>query len=129
MPPRTGPKTNRATPVIKSFRVFDFIAETLPIVGCLWQAERATLRAVSTNASTKLVVRLKALRKLHGLTQEAFAEKSGISYKYYQAIEAGRKQDLRLSTLERLAKAYGIALWQLFAPQLPKAREKVKRKL
>src|ERR1700677_4942763 len=115
-------------PVIRSFRIFGFTAQTLPIVGCFRQAKSATLCAVSTSASTKLLARIKALRKLHGLTQEAFAEKSGISYKYYQAIEAGRKRDLRLSTLERLAKAYGISLWQLFSPELPKQRKFLRRK-
>lgn len=36
------------------------------------------------------------------------AEQAGFSYKYYQAIEAGRKRELRLSTLDRLAKAHGM---------------------
>lgn len=120
--PITGPKIKSATPKIRSLRVFSFTVETLPIVGCFAQAKNATLCTVSTSASTKLLARIKALRKFHGLTQEAFAEKSGISYKYYQAIEAGRKRDLRLSTLERLAKAYGIALWQLFSPEFPKQK-------
>jgi DNA-binding XRE family transcriptional regulator len=34
-----------------------------------------------------LVLQLKELRKIHGLTQEEFSERTGISYKYYQAIE------------------------------------------
>jgi transcriptional regulator with XRE-family HTH domain len=72
--------------------------------------------------SFNLSKRLKELRKFHRLTQEAFSERSGISYKYYQAIEAGRKKDLRLSTLERLAKAYEIKLWQLLAPAFPEKR-------
>jgi len=63
-----------------------------------------------------LLKRLKDLRLQHGLTQEAFAEKSGISYKYYQQIEAGRKRDLRLSTLERIAEAYRLEVWELLAP-------------
>ncbi|MEO5912695.1 MAG: helix-turn-helix transcriptional regulator [Luteolibacter sp.] len=63
-----------------------------------------------------LLKRLKALRVARGLTQEQFAEQSGISYKYYQAVEAGRKQDLRLSTLDRLATAHGMEVWQLLAP-------------
>ncbi len=67
----------------------------------------------------QLLARLKHLRKLHGLTQEAFAELSGISYKYYQAVEGGRKRELRLSTLERLAAAYGIEVYQLLSPDLP----------
>jgi transcriptional regulator with XRE-family HTH domain len=64
----------------------------------------------------RLLVRLKALRLGRGLTQERFAEESGISYKYYQAVEAGRKRDLRLSTLDRLAKAHGMDVWQLLLP-------------
>ena len=68
----------------------------------------------------KLVARLKELRKIHRLTQEEFSEASGISYKYYQAIESGEKRELRISTLERLAKPYGIEVWQLLSPTLPK---------
>jgi transcriptional regulator with XRE-family HTH domain len=56
----------------------------------------------------RLLERLKHLRKRHGLTQEQFAERSGISYKYYQAVEARRKRELRLSTLELFARAYGV---------------------
>lgn len=64
----------------------------------------------------RLLGRLRALREARGLTQEQFAEQSGISYKYYQAVEAGRKMDLRLSTLDRLAKAHGLETWQLLLP-------------
>ena len=72
----------------------------------------------------QILKRLKQLRKEQGLTQEQFAENTGISYKYYQAVEAGRKRDLRLSTLERLAKAYGIEAWQLLSPDSTKVRAK-----
>jgi transcriptional regulator with XRE-family HTH domain len=51
--------------------------------------------------------------KRAGLTQEEFAERAGFSYKYYQQIEAGKKRDLRLSTLEKLAKAHRIELSEL----------------
>jgi transcriptional regulator with XRE-family HTH domain len=87
-------------------------------------SQKGHLRGVAIH----LLTRLKELRKFHRLTQEAFSEQSGISYKYYQAIEGGHKRDLRLSTLERLAKAYGLELWQLFSPQLPRTRlAKMKR--
>jgi transcriptional regulator with XRE-family HTH domain len=66
----------------------------------------------------RLLARLKELRRNQNLTQEQFAEKAGMSYKYYQAVEAGRKADLRLSTLERLAKAYGLEVYQLLGPKL-----------
>ena len=63
-----------------------------------------------------LLERLKQLRLHRGLTQEAFAEEAEISYKYCQAVEAGRKIDLRLSTLERLARAHGKEVWELLLP-------------
>ena len=69
-----------------------------------------------------LLRRLRALRKAHDLTQEAFAELAGLNYKYYQAIEGGRKKELRLSTLEKLAAPYGIEVWELLAPPIPKTR-------
>jgi transcriptional regulator with XRE-family HTH domain len=71
-----------------------------------------------------LVQRLKELRKIHSVTQEQFSERTGISYKYYQAIEAGVKKELRISTLERLASAYGIEVWQLLSPTIPKTKIK-----
>ena len=76
----------------------------------------------------RLLTRLKQLRAAHGLTQEEFAERSGISYKYYQAVEAGRKPDLRLSTLQRLAAAYSIEVWELLAPKLPKSKSPAKKR-
>jgi transcriptional regulator with XRE-family HTH domain len=60
-----------------------------------------------------LLKRLKRLRQRARLTQEEFAEHAGMSYKYYQQIESGRKPDLRLSTLEKLARAHGIKLSSL----------------
>jgi len=75
----------------------------------------------------RLLVRLRQLRAAHRLTQEQFAELSQISYKYYQAVEAGRKRELRLSTVERFARAYGIEVWQLLGPNLPKTRIPVRR--
>ena len=72
----------------------------------------------------RLLGRLKALRVERGLTQEEFAEKAGLSYKYYQAVEAGRKKDFRLSTLVRLAKGHGLEPWQLLLPGETKGARK-----
>lgn len=68
----------------------------------------------------RLIARLRELRKLHGITQEQFSEQTGFSYKFYQLIEIGRKCDLRLSSLERLAKAYGIQVHELLGPEMPR---------
>jgi transcriptional regulator with XRE-family HTH domain len=69
-----------------------------------------------------LIARLRELRKCHALTQENFSEVSGVAYKYYQLIEIGKRIDLRLSTLEKLANAYGIGVHELLAPNFPKKR-------
>lgn len=68
---------------------------------------------------TRLANRLRLLRERHGLTQEEFAEASGLSYKFYQQIEAGRKKQVLLETVERLAAGFGLEVWQLLAPELP----------
>ena len=59
---------------------------------------------------------MKEFREAHGLSQEAFAEKAGLGYKYYQHVESGRRRDIRLSTIEKLAKACGLELWELLHP-------------
>ncbi len=68
---------------------------------------------------------MKQLRQSLDLSQEAFAEKAGLKYKHYQAIEAGRKSDIRFSTLEKLAKACGLEAWELlnFESDLPALAE------
>jgi transcriptional regulator with XRE-family HTH domain len=76
----------------------------------------------------RLLAHIRKLRERQGYTQERFAEKAGFSYKYYQALEAGRKRNLRLSTVDRLASAYGIEAYQLLGPHLPRASRKKKRK-
>lgn len=63
--------------------------------------------------------RLKELRYAAGLTQEEFAERADMSYKFYQHIESGRKKLLRIDTIERICSAYNLPLWKFFHPQLP----------
>lgn len=67
----------------------------------------------------RLLARVKQLREGRGLSQEAFAEKAGLGYKYYQSVEAGRKRDIRLSSLEKLAKACELEPWELLNFDLP----------
>ena len=68
------------------------------------------------------LARLRELRNGNALTQEKFSELSGVAYKYYQLIENGRRIDLRLSTLEKLSRAYGVGVHELLAPNFPKVR-------
>ena len=64
------------------------------------------------NLSELIGKRLKEARKEKGLRQEDL-EGNGISYKYYQKIEAGRA-NITLSTLEKIALALGINATDLF---------------
>ena len=79
----------------------------------VWRSGLRLCFVVANDTAKRLMTRVKQLREAHGLTQEAFAEKAGLGYKYYQSVEAGRKCDIRLSTLEKLAKACGLELWEL----------------
>ncbi|MEM9444436.1 MAG: helix-turn-helix transcriptional regulator [Verrucomicrobiota bacterium] len=65
--------------------------------------------------------RLKQMRWERKITQEELAEKAGMSYKYYQAVEAGRKRDLRLSTLEKIARALDLTVSELLNTQYKKS--------
>jgi transcriptional regulator with XRE-family HTH domain len=59
------------------------------------------------------MARVKQLRLEQGLTQEKFAENAGLDYKYYQHVEAGRRPNLGLETMLKLAKGCGLELWEL----------------
>ncbi|EIP96635.1 putative transcriptional regulator [Opitutaceae bacterium TAV1] len=63
--------------------------------------------------------RLCELRVRHGLTQEEAAELVGVSMRFYQLLESGRKKQMWLETVERLAASYGMEPWQFIGPELP----------
>ena len=58
----------------------------------------------------KFAKRLRELRKMKGLTQEALAEKAGLEYKYIQMLEGKTPPSATLRTLDKLAKALDIEL-------------------
>jgi len=69
---------------------------------------------VATETAKRLLARIKRLRESLELSQEAFAERAGLDYKYYQHIEAGRKQNLTMDILTKLASGCGMELSELF---------------
>jgi DNA-binding XRE family transcriptional regulator len=79
-----------------------------------------------SEAAQFLRTRLKELRAASALTQEEFAELARIPYKVYQHIEAGRRVNPQLETLEKMAKAFGLTVNDLFAYDMPKPRLKRK---
>ena len=68
---------------------------------------------MANDTAKRLLARIRELREAHGLTQEAFAERAGLTYKHYQQVEAGRKSDIRLSTLIKMAEGLGLNLSKL----------------
>ncbi len=69
---------------------------------------------MASEAAKLLAKRIKELRKERNWTQEEAAKKCQIKYKYYQEHESSNPRDMRLSTMEKLAKGFGITLSQLF---------------
>ena len=61
---------------------------------------------------------LRRLRLSKGLTQQVFAEQTGLDYKYYQELESNRLKGLTLATVEKLAEFHGIEFWKLFHPEI-----------
>ena len=61
---------------------------------------------------TRFVMRLKKYRADRDMTQEALAEKAGLSRVYVARLETG-KQDPTLTTLKKLAKALKVTVGKL----------------
>ena len=69
--------------------------------------------AVSTaHATAALYPVVRAHRVALGVSQEAFADQIGMHRTQYDAMEQGRK-DCRWSTLQRIALALQVDLWDL----------------
>ena len=63
--------------------------------------------------SVRFARRLKQLRKRSGISQERLAELAEISEKHVQRLESHEPCGIRLVTLERIAKAFGVSLSEL----------------
>ena len=85
-------------------------------MGCLVKPSSPTIAGVTVRL---LALRLCQLRMRHGLTQEQFAEIAGIGQKFHRQIESGRKKQLWLETVDRLAAGFSLEAWQLLGPDLP----------
>jgi len=76
---------------------------------------------------TRVRNRLRELRLIHHLTQQELAEVADFSQNFLQQIEAGRKKEIWLSTVERFAKAFSLEVHEFLAPQCP-GNSKLSRK-
>jgi transcriptional regulator with XRE-family HTH domain len=76
-----------------------------------------------SDASQFVASRLRQLRSQASLSQEQAADLVSLTFKYYQRLESGAVLGMRLSTVEKIAKAYGIDLEIFFSKQKPKVRK------
>lgn len=66
-----------------------------------------------------LVLKLRELRRLRGLSQRAAAERSGIGVKTISSFETGERiASMTLAQLQKLLRAYGVTLAQFFSPAM-----------
>lgn len=61
----------------------------------------------------KVGQRIKDLRQIHKLSQEAFADKCELDRTYITSLERG-KRNVSLINLEKIAKAFDISLSEFF---------------
>lgn len=74
----------------------------------------------------QLAQNLRYLRLRADLTQEQMAEITGFEFKFYQKLEGGRKPQIKVETVERLARPFVLEAWQLLAPAAVLRRAKAK---
>jgi len=72
--------------------------------------------------------RLRELRQRHGLTQQELAEIADFSQNFLQQIESGRKKEIWLSTVGRLAAAFSLDVHEFLAPECPKNTRLAKKR-
>lgn len=77
--------------------------------------------------TVQLAANLRYLRLRANLTQEQMAEAVGFEFKFYQKLENCRKPQIKVETVERLAKPFGVQAWQLLAPTAMLRRAKTKK--
>ena len=67
---------------------------------------------MSKNVCFKLGRQIRYLRGKYNLTQEELAHRANISTKYLQNLEGKKPKVASIITLEKLAKGFGIPLWE-----------------
>ena len=70
---------------------------------------------METSIRLKLGKRIKQLRKYRGYTQDKFSELAKIDYKYLQKIEGKGPPNLKIETIEKIAKALDVSVSKLLA--------------
>ena len=60
-----------------------------------------------------LCTNIRRARLARGLSQEAIAERSGLSPRHYKDVEAMRREGIRLATIEKIARVLRVPVWHL----------------
>ncbi len=76
-------------------------------------------QATTPPAVVLLAANVRKLRAEAGWSTRAFAEHAGLSISSLYAIEHGKQRTLRLETLNRLARAFGVHIARLVEPPGP----------
>lgn len=66
----------------------------------------------------KLGRRISEIRKIKDITQEELAEKANLTVSYISKIETGKKNPT-IATIEKIAQALGVDIYQLFVSLEP----------
>lgn len=73
-------------------------------------------------------LRIREIRRARGFTQEKLAEKAGLHWKFISLIETG-KSDVTLTTISRLAYAFGMEISEFFLAAFPAHYSEAKERL
>lgn len=73
---------------------------------------------VPAKVRRELGLRIAALRRSRGWTQEDLAEKVGVSTRYLQSVEGGH-ENLTIDSMAKLGNALRVHVTELFAPGPP----------
>jgi transcriptional regulator with XRE-family HTH domain len=68
---------------------------------------------MTEDIKVKLSKRIRQLRQKYGYSQQQLCELADLEYKHIQRLESKRPCDVKLTTLEKLAKAFKMPLAKL----------------
>jgi transcriptional regulator with XRE-family HTH domain len=75
-----------------------------------------------SEASQFVAARLREIRERTFLSQEQASQLTGITFNYYQKLESGKVVGIRLTTIEKAAKAFGLDVPEFFSKRKPKMK-------
>src|SRR5262245_57910843 len=95
-----------------SYHQYEFLGKRSPSRPYNWLMRRKSIRRMAQDLRRRLGRRVRELRQENQLTQEALAERAGISWHFVSGIERAAT-GATLETLSSIAAAFGISLSEL----------------